>query len=269
MSLSRHFNLLRIYHLIKRDLILNRRIVALLSLIIFLSIIIASFSSMIGGYRGGFNSSFFAFLLFSIGIIISAKAFNEMHDSKHQHFWHSLPASNLEKVISKWLLTAVIWPLSLVIIFSITSLIAELINMGAYGFRHNYFNPINYSIWKSIVNYILIQSIFFYGSAHFKRHPFIKIVLSALLFLFTFIILTSILVKITTGSCPAKNFSFYMWPHKEYGRFYFNDTGAKQVLHIIKYILKYFYFIVMMPMFTVLSYFKVKNYEAMNPTGKI
>ena len=268
MKIDNYLNGKRLILLIKKDLFIEKRLIAIITITISLLIIIASFFSSISRNNPNFHLSFYTFLLYSIGIVISSKIFSEMHSIKKNHFWYMLPASDLEKTVSRFTISAIIWPITLMILYSIISIIMRFTNEAALGYSNNPLFPTDPEVWVNIGNYILIQSIFLYGAAFFKKHQLIKIGLSILLFLGFLSVIMMIILHSFIGQKSA-NFGFhqfYQWGnnYSQFFRFYIDSENIQNVFIIIKKFIKIFYFFIMAPLFWSLTYLKVKHNEASN-----
>ena len=268
MKIKSYLNGKRVGLLIKKDLFIEKRFVAIISLTISLLIIVASFMSAIGRNNPNFHLSFFTFLMYTVGIIITSKIFSEMHSLKKNHFWYMLPASDLEKTLSRFTISAIIWPVALLILYSVVSVLMGIINRGLIGYGNNPLLPTNPEVWRRIGSYILIQSTFFYGAALFKRHQLIKMGLAITLF-FGFLLIVMMIVFRSFMGNNMGEFSFhqfYQWGNNYSQSFNFNiDSETMQkAFFLIKRGLKIFYYFIMAPLFWSLAYLKIRHNEASN-----
>ncbi|RKX92611.1 MAG: hypothetical protein DRP84_09735 [Spirochaetes bacterium] len=268
MKINNYLTGKRVALLVRKDIYMEKKFIAIISVTITLLIFISSFLSATSRNNPNFHTSFFTFILYTIGIAITSKIFSDMHSLKKNHFWYMLPASDLEKTISKFILSAVIWPIGLLILYSVISLLTGSINRTIFGYSNNPILPISYGIWIRIGNYILIQSLFFYGAALFKRHQLIKMGISILLFTLLLFIIAMIIFRSVVGENPG-HFSFhqfYQWGNSYSHSFNMSiDTeNLRRVLEIIKRALKIFYLFLMAPIFWILTYLKVRKNEASN-----
>ena len=268
MELNSYFNVKRLYLLIKKDLFIEKKFLAITPITIALLIIVASFIAALNRANPNFHISFFTLLLYTIGVVITSKIFSEMHSLKRNHFWYMTPASDLEKVTSRFVISAVIWPLLLMIIYSLISLLSETINLYSLGYKNNPLVPTNTEVWIRIGNYILIQSLFFYGAALFKRHQLIKMGLSLLLFMALLFIIAMIIFHLTVGENTGYfGFrQFYQWGnnYSQSYNFSIDSESLQRIFEIIKKTTKIFYYFIMAPLFWILTYLKIRHNEASN-----
>jgi len=86
-----------------------------------------------------------------------------------------LPCSNFERFLSKWLLTAIIFPIALTLYFYLFSSIALILNVHMFG---DFFSSLlNIRIYETIGHYIILQSVFLLGAITFKNMASIKTLL--------------------------------------------------------------------------------------------
>ncbi len=268
--IKRYLSTKRLLLLVRKDLFIEKKFLAITPVTIGLLIIIASFMGALNRNNPDFHLSFYTFLLYTIGIIITSKIFTEMHSLKKNHFWYMTPASDLEKFLSRFIISAVIWPVFLLILYSAVSILSEVINNFTLGYRNNPLSPFNIVIWKRIGHYILIQSMFLYGAALFKKHQLIKMGLSLMVFAGFLFIVAVILMKQVMGTGHWTGgfhnfYQFYGW-NNGYKSFNMNFSSIKieKFFEILRTFLKIFYFFIMAPLFWVLTYLKVRHNEASN-----
>ncbi len=109
------------------------------------------------------------------GFILSSLAFNDMSSTLTRYRFLTLPVSAFEKFICMWLLTTVGW----ILFFTITYTLYTL-TINAFGhllFDHvtfGAFDPRAEFIKDTIRYYIVLQSIFLAGAAHFRSFVLAK-----------------------------------------------------------------------------------------------
>ena len=120
------------------------------------------------------NLNIYLFLLYTIGFIITGKAFNEIHDPRKAFHYLTLPCTNFERFLSKLLSTTLLFSLFLLFIFYLTSLLHFSYDTL---FDHNsatLFDLTQSALWIGIGKYIIFQSIFLLGAAYFKNSAITK-----------------------------------------------------------------------------------------------
>lgn len=188
-------NFNRLWQLIKIDIITHKKniLVTSAAFIAILALIPFHVSASIDVYY---------FILYIGGFMITNRAFNEMHDQRKAVAYLTLPCSNFERFLSKFLLTTVFFALALLAIFYSFSLLSVITNALFFHRSVGSFNLHSMMLWVVIGKYIILQSVFLLGAAYFQKNAVTKttlvlccffIALAMLSFLFTWII------------CPACN----------------------------------------------------------------
>lgn len=110
------------------------------------------------------------------GLLFTSQIFKELHSPHQSYFFHTLPASTLEKLAGAWLLTSPIYILT----FTLLSFAVFLLSFLIVGepFSLSYF--FNDALGKIIISYMVIQTIFLWGAVYFRKNNFLKTVLAIL-----------------------------------------------------------------------------------------
>ena len=111
------------------------------------------------------------FFMFIFGGIFTSFSFNNIHKSQHSFSFLTLPASSFEKFFVSWLLSSVIY----IILFVLLSMLAIALTNGiAYLTIGSTFDFPDMSYFTNAAKYyMLVNLIYLYGSAHFKKAQFI------------------------------------------------------------------------------------------------
>ena len=162
----------------KRDLSIYA---ATLFLILFVFETIQSFVTQYSysGYSSAVYAGLFPNFLFFGGLIITSMAYAEDMFSKNgQQEWLMLPATSLEKFLAKGVLTAFVYPVALIAVFFLSSVITEPIQLLFFGNPVTLFNPFTRAMASQLALYWVWHSIFLLGSTYFHKGHFFKTVLS-------------------------------------------------------------------------------------------
>lgn len=149
----------------------------------------------IGGGRA-FHIPVYTVLLVVGGFIVTSLSFADLHDERKGMFYLSLPGSLLEKFVGKLLLTTILWVVGATIAYFIASLIGAGISELAFGGSHGGYLPTSWIGLKVVLNYMLAQSIFLFGSIYFKKSAFIKTVLAVIVFAFAYMFVMVVVGRI-------------------------------------------------------------------------
>ena len=171
--------------LINREIQTSKRDLSIyamtLFLILFASETIRSFVSQysqMGFGPAGYSALFPNFLLLG-GLIITSLSFaDDMFSKNGQQEWLMLPATSLEKFLAKGLLSAFAYPVALIVVFFVASVITEPIQLLFFGNPVTLFNPFTREVASQLALYWVWQSIFLLGATYFHKGHFFKTVLS-------------------------------------------------------------------------------------------
>lgn len=110
------------------------------------------------------------------GVVLTSKIFNEMSDSNSGYQFISLPASNLEKYLSAWIVSYLLYTIlaiSAMVIggWVLTSLSLFDIKVIGRSFQGR-------DLWELASAYLFANALFLFGAATFKSHALVKTVLS-------------------------------------------------------------------------------------------
>jgi hypothetical protein len=178
-------SLQRLLWLLRADVIRNHRswlvasgTVALLALAINLA---TAADRVVGG---GFYQSFFACALFALGTLATSDTFADLHGRATNTALLLLPASALEKTVSRLLLTTVGLFLYLLVLTTVLSWVLEGINTLAFGVQREVYTPFDSAAWYLLPHYLVVQSVFFLGGAWFRKLRYLKTIGIVLLIAF-------------------------------------------------------------------------------------
>lgn len=143
-------------------------------------------------------------LFLIVGFIFSSSVFVEMHDPQKGLIYLTTPASELERFLSKFLITNIFYILLAFIYFSLLTLILKGVNGFLFGTSNGEFS----FNWEFARIYFIVQSIFLFAGAYFKKHAFLKVILVwfAVSILFSFY--TTIGFKLLFGNLHFQHINF-------------------------------------------------------------
>ncbi|PHN06509.1 hypothetical protein [Flavilitoribacter nigricans] len=120
-----------------------------------------------------FHISFFPAYLMVGGLIFTSLVFWELRGSASRQFFLALPATNLEKWMSKWVLSALLFPLILTVVYQLFAQYTYQRFLGM-GFEMVHLPLSDPWIWQWFFMYVLVQSIFFLGAVWVPRFSLIR-----------------------------------------------------------------------------------------------
>ncbi len=131
-------------------------------------------------------------VMFIGGYVYTSSIFGELHHSQRSYQYLTLPVSTTERLLSSWLLTALLFPLFSVMLMALIVFIANLIMNFTFDvtpFQSVYSS----SGWTAIKVYFVTQSVFLLGAAYFRKNNFLKTVLA----LFVVSVIIQVIIVVT------------------------------------------------------------------------
>jgi hypothetical protein len=180
METNKYLNINRLYYLIRRDLVINYK-----SFLIGIGAVGGFLLLLLLGdtYVRGFISyepvvvTFYLFF-FAGGFIFTSRVFNELNREDSGYRYLTLPASTLEKLISKWLLSSVVFIIVSYIGIQLVVLLGALISMALFDAEFHAINFAKADFLMEAARYLVVHSIFFLGACAFRNHNFLKTLLA-------------------------------------------------------------------------------------------
>ena len=174
MQVNSRFDLKRFWLLIKNDLLTNYRTIlitagAAIGILLFINMV-----AMLTNGEAVVPLAFYLLMLFIGGFIVTSQSFNDLHHSQRSYVYLTLPASNLEKFLSKLVLTTIGYVTGTLILYFLFSVLMSVLNALLFGYGYPLFNPFDRVVWICIGIYIITQSIFLLGAVYYKKQAFIK-----------------------------------------------------------------------------------------------
>lgn len=224
MKIERHVDVKRIAALFKKDILESYRAAYIVSAaafaILLIVYLIAAFVGRSSGLDAGLSimrmrgdyplhESLYPVLLFFGGLIVTSLAFGEAHNKNKNHGWLMLPASNLEKLTARLLMTSLGYAAGSLAFYFFFSLIAAGVSSLFIGVNFPVFNPFNREILLNVAHYLVTHSIYLLGAIYFRKYHFLKTTLSFIGFGIAFAMLLAIFVRLVfweyfTGFLPSE-----------------------------------------------------------------
>jgi hypothetical protein len=144
--------------------------------------LVALVVSLLGAYDGDvgqgptFYRVFFIAAVFTWGTIATSVCFSDMHGRGTNIAFLLLPASALEKTLSRLLIHTVGLIAYLLLFTTLLSWALEGINTLWIGERRGFFSPLDEVGWMLVPHFLVAQALFFIGAAWFRKFQFVKTV---------------------------------------------------------------------------------------------
>ncbi len=252
------FRFNRFQRLIKNELLTQYRTLLIAGGAILGILLFINFLSLLGNNRAVAPTSFYGLLLFAGGYIVSSMAFTDLHHPQKSYLYLTLPCSNAEKFLSRLILTSVGYGLATLILYFLFSALISLLSMLLTGYAPPMFNPFDREIFISLGVYLVTQSLFLAGAVYFRKHAFIKTVLSLFGLLLLLLLFTLLILRL---------FFWNDWVDlRNYPRDLFVSSGlTKATLEsffiTLGKILKYLFWTVLAPFFWIVTFLRLKETE--------
>ncbi len=247
------FSFKRIFLLMQKTLYENARSVLIGFITVFGIFSLVLFMRIINGDNNINNLQTFYYTGFFIsGFFISGMAFTNFRKKEKTMSYLMLPASIIEKFISEWLLTSVIF----IILYSAAFYVFNIVlySLGTiYKFNVEFVNILAAESFKMFLHFIIIQSVLLAGAATFKKAPLFLTISVVFGFGIIFIVYVTFLILIIKGQLET---------------LVFNNSGLHSANvniniqgHWLEKIPEIMYYYVTAPAFWAYTYFKIKEKE--------
>ena len=246
-----NFNITRFITLARRDFIIYRKPLLYGLLLIPLSVFMISYLKGLseGVLDATFLLNWIAVFLFVGGIAFTSTVFWEFKSTPERAQYLTLPASNFEKLLSRWIYSLVLYPIFICLVFWI------LIKANGTGFNDQ--NKEILGIFGNV--YILGHSIFFMFAIWFNKYVAPKSILTIWLVFFVLVLIISLLFRLVfmdvfDGFSIQFNETVKIDPK--------NENFPAWVEHNVCPLLKIFVWYILPIFFWVVAYFKMQEKEA-------
>ncbi len=252
----------RIFQLVKREYVVFRKPLALMSIVLFFfaGLIMFAVSDEHDADKNipeDAGEIVFVSMLIFIGGIYTINTFREYQNHSRRIQYLMIPASHLEKLISKWLITLPLFILQSLIVFVLAYSIFGWLIQAQWELNFVSLSELN---WKYVLRFTLLY--YWFHAAYlllatmFNKHPLLKsIVFGSIMFaLGTFIVMLI--------------FRLFMWEYFEgffkpsttlnYTTKWPNDEWLESNEMTFKLLLSF----VLVPFLYLISFFKMKEKEA-------
>jgi hypothetical protein len=218
---NNNFKLSRLARQMRNELILN---VTSSRLCLAAMLIVSYFTFACFFSRTGLDN--YPLFFYLIGLAFSAQLFNVFRNKEKTIAWLTLPCSNAERLWSKWLLIMFAYPVAILILFSLSRLLANLIQFILF---HSippiptFVEIIGNQFSSLLIHYFILQAIVILGFMTFRNVVLIKTALTTLLLGVSFFLSLLFVLRVTgfrsltNGYCLSQNINKYAEALQLYG----------------------------------------------------
>jgi hypothetical protein len=182
--------------LILRDILVNRQgslvFLGVLSGLIALAGLIAASNGQDVMDWQDFYLKWYGILFYLIGALHTGGVYREFKRPATLQDYLLLPASHLEKWLSRWFRSLPLYLLMFTVAYVIAALVMQLLIYLVLKEAVPFFNPMDTMLLEYWKWYVLIQAVMLVGAVQFNRNAALKTVLALLAVLFSFGLLTGL-----------------------------------------------------------------------------
>lgn len=204
-----------------------------------------------------FHYVWFGILLLGGGALFSSVAFSRLTTKPARLFYLNLPASTYEKFASKWLITAILYPL---VMWTVYLLFAWFINKVHFAYTQTPFTPLpafGIITWLFIKIYLVAQTVFLLGAVIFHRYAIFKTIFSLLVLEITLAFFGYICLRILFPDM----FEGWIAPGPPDRMYEFTDSFKTFVDTQLVGMLKKLFWLMLGPLMLLIGFFKLKEKE--------
>lgn len=241
-------------HLVFRDLYMNKKSALIFSgVLVGLLSLFGSIAKMDqSGADPEFHTMWYGTFFFIFGIFQTGGVYTEFAQPATRQDYLLLPASHLEKWVSRWFRTLPFYIIGFTVIYWIASWVMNIICLVAFGEIYLSFQPFQQNIFDFWQIYIVIHAVFMIGAIQFNKTATMKTALTLFILLFSVSIIGGAVAWILfqniaeSGMVVEPSFSFNLSEHTNY---WLGKTG--QIL----------LWLILVPLFWWISYLKLNEKE--------
>jgi hypothetical protein len=195
--MNEHFDISRLLKLIHGDLVQRYRVMFTVSAALGVLAIVHALVYQTGMTdRSAIYLGLLGIMIFGWGPIAASHSFKELNNKKQNEAYLLLPASAFEKMLSRLILIAVIFPLYALVFVTLIAWLITAIRAALFGVGDPLFVPLEAFDIQLAGLFLVHQSLFFLGAAWFRKHHFVRTVLSLGIGSIALILLAGLLVRL-------------------------------------------------------------------------
>jgi hypothetical protein len=138
----------------------------------------------------------FSAVLIGGGVIFTSAIFADLHHPLQRYHYLTLPCSNLERFLSRYLLSAPLYYLYVLIAYAIFDWVAGWISNALMGTSAVPFAPFERRMQELTLEYFGLHALMFGGAIYFRSHALIKTMLFTAVIAFGLIVVQLAAVRI-------------------------------------------------------------------------
>ena len=264
MNPIKSFDIRRIGLLMKKEIFYQRRAPWIIVGAVFIALMF--FHILMASEKPGPNDLpanhiiFYIITLLTLGTIFTSSAFNELNYKSSAHHYLSIPASTLEKLISKWLVTGFLFVVAFNVFYFLYTLLSNVLTSSLFGISAPTFNPFEpqleldgFTPFFFSKLYLAFHTVYLAGAIYFGKFAYFKTVIAQST-------ISLIMIGLIAGLT-----SLFMWPF--WGENFANirvqhDDWLMDKIGVVLPTIGWMLLFVVFPLWMLsYSYFKLKETE--------
>ena len=135
-------------------------------------------------------------ILYVGGLVLISYSFVELDDPVRRSAYLLVPASTLEKMTARLVLTLVAFPVACLMLYWATSLVGAGLGSLIWEESFDVYNPFTEETWRLLTVYPLVHSIFFLGAVWFRKSTVFKTMLAVVVAQIGLVIVTAFIFRV-------------------------------------------------------------------------
>ena len=116
----------------------------------------------------------FSVALIGGGLSFTSTIFADLHDPLQRSYFLTLPCSNLERFLSRYVLSAPLFYVYVLVVYAVFDWVAALLANAVIGIRPAAFAPFEPWMLQVTLTYFVLHALMFGGAIYFRSHALIK-----------------------------------------------------------------------------------------------
>ena len=200
MRIQNIFHPTRFYLLMRNGIVLNKSSILIMSAAFGGILLLLSAIDVHGGYRPRFHQGLYLGVLYLGVLIVTNRIFRDFHDPVKEVAWLLIPASLLEKVSSRIVLSTVMYVITTMLIYILFSFLSEGLNWLLFKRHHPVFNQFDQWVVRGVAIYFVLQAPLLVGAIYFQKHSLSKTILTLLGYTLVFFAIVIIAMWLILGN---------------------------------------------------------------------
>ncbi len=264
MNPIKSFDIRRVVLLLKKEVFYQRRapwiiVGALFIFLLGVHLLMASEDPGVNDMPAN-HIIFYVLSLLTLGPIFTSAAFNELNNKSSAHHYLSIPASTFEKLISKWLVTGILFVIAFNVFYFLYALFSNVLTSSFFGLSTPTFNPFErqleldgFAPFFFCKLYLALHTVYLAGAVCFGKFAYFKTMIAQSTIFFTMVGLIAGIASLFMLPYWGENFANIGMNQNSW-----MANNAEDIFPALGWIMLYLVFPLWMLSY---SYFKLKETE--------